>query len=124
MVKLRGHHLICLHFFKGEGYSKRFIVNLRGVVKNLETGVKAKVIKGADAVCEYCPYLKGNICTYEPGAEENIQSLDEMALKLLNVKKGDALLWEKIKSKLPKILPKWREFACLDCDWEKICFEK
>lgn len=124
MVKLRGHHLICLHFFKGEGYNKRFIDNLKGIVRNLEKGVKGKIIEGADAVCEYCPHLKRNLCTYELGAEQEIQSLDSLALKLLKIKKGDAVLWKKIKNKLSKILPKWQELACPDCDWEKVCFTK
>ncbi len=124
MIRLRGHHLICLHFFRGEGYSKRFVVNLGGIIKSLEKGVKTKVIEGADAVCDYCPHLKRKICVYEPGAEEEIKSLDKMALKLLNAKKGDALLWGGIKRKLPKILPKWREFACLGCNWKEVCFMK
>lgn len=129
MIKLRGHHLICLHFFQGEGYSKRFIVNLKGIIKNLERGnqlkgVKAKVVEGTDVVCEYCPHLKRNLCAYEPGAEQKIQSLDSLALKLLEIKKGDAVFWEKIKTRLPKILPKWQEFACLDCDWKKVCLPK
>ena len=28
MLRLRAHHLICLQFFKGEGYSLEFIENL------------------------------------------------------------------------------------------------
>lgn len=122
MIKLRGHHFICLHFFKGEGYSKRFVDNLKGILNNLEKGVKAKVIEGADAVCAYCPHLKINICIYKPDYEKEIELLDKMALKLLNLKKGDALLWKKIKTKIPKILSKWQEFACLSCDWKEVCF--
>jgi hypothetical protein len=124
MIKLRGHHLICLHFFEGEGYSKKFISNLKGIIKNLENDTKTKIVDGADAVCAYCPHLKTNICIYKPGYEKEIEALDKMALKLLNLKKGDALLWRKIKSKISKILPKWQEFACFSCDWRKVCFTK
>ncbi|HDL01563.1 MAG TPA: DUF1284 domain-containing protein, partial [candidate division Zixibacteria bacterium] len=31
MVRLRAHHLICLHFYRGEGYSEGFIENLETV---------------------------------------------------------------------------------------------
>lgn len=32
MSSLRGHHLICLHFFKGEGYDAAFVENLARVI--------------------------------------------------------------------------------------------
>ncbi len=134
MIKLRGHHLICLHFFKGEGYSKRFINNLKGIVKSLENDTKARIVDGADDVCSYCPHLQTNFrfadsrtkraCIYRPGYEKEIAALDKMALKLLNLKKGDALLWKKIKVEIPGILPKWREFTCLSCDWAKVCYKE
>ncbi len=126
MIKLRGHHLVCLQFFEGKGYSKRFIDNLKGIIKNLEDDIKTEVVSGADNVCSYCPYQNRvkRVCIYQPGYEKEIAALDKMALKLLNLKKGDALLWKKIKMKIPKILPKWREFACLSCDWAKVCFKE
>ena len=32
MAKLRGHHLICLHFYEGEGYDEPFIKSLEKVI--------------------------------------------------------------------------------------------
>lgn len=57
MVKLRGHHLICLHFFKGEGYSKAFVENLREVVKRAENRT-LEIVTGGDDVCAACPELQ------------------------------------------------------------------
>jgi len=53
-AKLRGHHLICLNFFKGEGYSEDFISNIHSVIgeDNIE------IVQGPDDVCAWCPYLK------------------------------------------------------------------
>jgi len=46
-AKLRGHHLICLNFFRGEGYSEDFIKNIYSVMKK----EKVEIVKGADDVC-------------------------------------------------------------------------
>jgi len=52
-VRLRGHHLICLQFFRGEGYSPEFVENLAHVITNAtESG--ALVVAGADRVCAAC----------------------------------------------------------------------
>ena len=58
-MKLRGHHLVCLHFFTGEGYTKEFIDNLNRILKKAEAGEEIEVINSADDVCIKCPYFKG-----------------------------------------------------------------
>ncbi len=37
MLYLRGHHLICLHFFPGYGYDASFVESLRNVLKRAES---------------------------------------------------------------------------------------
>lgn len=73
MSLLRGHHLICLHFFHGEGYSEAFVRNLKEVLKRAEEEVK--VTDGADDVCRACPYLKNNRCEYDEGEDEEVCKL-------------------------------------------------
>jgi hypothetical protein len=119
-VKLRGHHLICLNFFQGEGYSKEFVINLKSVLKKAKENM-ALVVEGADDVCFFCPHLKKGRCSYKPQAEKEIKRLDELALKLLKIRKGDLVNFNKISSFLPQILSFWKEKACLDCDWKKVC---
>lgn len=120
MPVLRGHHLICLHFFHGEGYDEAFVRNLKEVLKKIEQeGVK--ITDGADDVCKGCPYLKNSRCEYDEDADEEVKEMDEAALRLLNVRRDAILEWNDIKSKLPEIFSLWYANYCYDCDWLKTC---
>ncbi len=119
MVKLRGHHLICLHFFRGEGYNEEFVSNLKRVLEEAEKEIV--VISGADDVCVVCPYLVDGICRYSEDSDEHIAELDRLALKLLNLQHGSRLKWDDLKEKIGKILPEWKKYACSECDWRKVC---
>jgi hypothetical protein len=120
-IKLRGHHLICLHFFNGEGYNPEFIVNLNELLKRAEAGVEIDVYSGADDVCRKCPYLKGKICLYDTNAESGIREMDETALKLLNVNERASIAWEGIKKKIPGVLITWSIKYCSKCNWRGVC---
>ncbi|WP_457591698.1 DUF1284 domain-containing protein [Geoglobus sp.] len=117
MSKLRGHHLICLNFFSGEGYSQDFVENLRMIISQEDI----EVIFGADDVCGRCPYLNDGVCSYSENAEEEITELDQMAYNLLGVYPGQTTTWREIRKKLPGIMKKWKEFACQECDWKAVC---
>ncbi|MCS4540887.1 MAG: DUF1284 domain-containing protein [Euryarchaeota archaeon] len=118
-VKLRGHHLVCLQFFKGEGYSKEFIDNLHGVMKRLKTEVALEVVEGRDDVCLKCPHLKGEICSY---AEKEIRAMDNKAHELLKFYPGELVEWDEVSKKVEKIRELWRKEFCDGCDWENTCW--
>lgn len=120
MPNLRGHHLICLHFFQGKGYDENFIKNLKELLDKIkQEGVR--IIKGADEVCKSCPHLKENRCEYKQESDKKIREQDEIALELLDFKEGDLLKWEDIKQKLPETFSQWYKKFCSDCDWLKVC---
>jgi uncharacterized protein len=123
-IKLRGHHLICLHFFKGEGYNPEFIKNLRKIIKRAEDGEDIEVYPGPDDVCAMCPYLKGKICFYNYEAESGIKEMDSKALQLLGVKHLDKIIWSKLKNKVPEVFSEWSKIYCGTCDWRKVCEAK
>ncbi len=116
-MRLRAHHLICLQFFKGEGYTEEYVENLKSILERVKEE-EIEVIMGADEVCNPCPHLKDGIC--EKG-EEQIAELDLLAMNLLKVKPGDRLSWEYAESKLPKIIGIWKRYACFDCEYAEIC---
>ncbi|OHE58552.1 MAG: hypothetical protein A2Z47_03695 [Thermodesulfovibrio sp. RBG_19FT_COMBO_42_12] len=120
-MKLRGHHLICLHFFKGEGYNPEFVKNLREILKRVEAGEELEVCSGADNVCKKCPYLKGKLCLYDKDAEAEIRAMDKRAMGLLRLKTRDRVKWQEIRKRIPEIFHAWLREYCENCDWRKVC---
>jgi hypothetical protein len=118
--KLRGHHLICLHFFSGEGYSEEFIENLGETLRQAErSGIE--VADGADDVCRRCPYLNDEKCSYGENSHEEIKGMDGFALKLLNESPGNKTGWADLREKVTDIFPLWHERHCLRCGWRRAC---
>lgn len=118
-AKLRGHHLICLNFFRGEGYSEEFIKNIHSIIEK----EKVEIVEGPDEVCASCPYLKNNKCASGEYSDEKIMFQDEESLKLLGFKPGEAVSWEAISAKIPEIIEEWKAEFCLDCGYRSVCFD-
>jgi len=115
-IELRGHHLLCLHFFAGEGYSVEYADNLRGVLAAAEAD-GAVVVTGADSVCAPCPGLTGTMCE----SEDEVRRLDELAVRLLDVAPGETVVWADTRDRLPDVLEAWYAGACDGCSWLAVC---
>ncbi len=120
-MKLRGHHLICLHFFKGEGYSSDFVANLQGLIDRAEEGEEIEVIDSADDVCRRCPHLRQTICCYQQDYEAQIREMDSAAFELLRIGINAKTEWGTIRAMLPRILEDWSQRYCFDCNWKLTC---
>jgi hypothetical protein len=120
-IKLRGHHLVCLHFFRGEGYNTEYVENLRRILERVEAGAEIEVSAEADDVCGVCPSLKGGKCSYAADAEIGIREMDMTALSLLGLTDRDYVRWADMREKLPEIFPQWTSRYCKACGWRKAC---
>ncbi len=119
-TKLRGHHLICLNFFRGEGYSEDFIKNIYEVIRKEEV----EIVAGTDDVCAKCPYMKGGKCASNEYTDEMILAQDREALRLLGFAPGMRVDWKIISSKLPVFLDEWKALFCTGCGYKKVCFNE
>ncbi len=119
-AKLRGHHLICLNFFSGEGYSEAYIKNIYELKKN----EKVEIVEGPDQVCAKCPYLENERCASDEYTDEMILVQDREALRLLGFLPGEIVDWKMINSRLPDILYDWKVQFCAACGYKKVCFHK
>ncbi len=121
IIRLRGHHLVCLHFFKGEGYNPEYIENLKQIVEKVESGAGIEIASGADDVCNKCPSLIERKCSYSADAEADIKHMDTTALRLFGFKDRDEVLWFDTKRKLPDVFPEWSRAFCRCCGWRQVC---
>lgn len=120
MPILRGHHLICLHFFHGEGYDETFINNLKKIVGLAEQDI-ITISSGADDVCKECVYLKKGKCELSDNADKAIRKMDIKALTLLDHSDGDKVKWIEMKDNVSRIFPDWYFQYCKECEWKKAC---
>ncbi|MBI4826049.1 MAG: DUF1284 domain-containing protein [Nitrospirae bacterium] len=120
MPLLRGHHLICLHFFDGEGYDEAFINNLRKILERAKDE-EITISSGADDICVLCPYLKESRCLYTESSDEDVRNMDTEALALLCLSKEDKVKWDEIRNKVKRIFPNWYSSRCKECDWKDAC---
>ena len=118
--KLRGHHLICLNFFRGEGYSEEFIKNIYEVL----TKEKVEIVSGPDEVCAKCPFLKDKKCASHEYSDEMILLQDKEALRLLGFTPGEIVDWKMITAILPGILGEWKAQFCAGCGYRHVCFNE
>jgi uncharacterized protein len=119
--RIRGHHLICLQYFHGEGYSPEFARNLFSIIDRLARGEKGTVVVGVDDVCAACPALAKGQCAQEPESEEAIRTLDALALELLELEPGQEFEWGVATLSVQRFIERWRVLACAGCEWEEEC---
>jgi uncharacterized protein len=121
LIRLRGHHLICLHFFSGEGFQTEFIENLREIIKNAEAGEEVCACSGPDDICNRCPYLKAELCLYKKEADEEIRKMDQAAQELLHINTREEINWLDLTEKITGIFSAWSGQYCIGCDWKRVC---
>lgn len=117
---MRGHHLVCLHFFGGEGYSEGFVENLLRTLVNIKQRGVA-VVEGADDICAACPYLDEKVCAFNREAEAEVAGMDRLALELLEVSPGESTGWKAVRTGLPAVFGRWYQENCRACRWLGAC---
>ena len=121
-ARLRGHHLVCLQFYRGEGYSPEFISNVDRVL-SMATETPALIVSGGDDICSACPGLAADGTCTDPG-EDEVLSIDALALTVLDAAIGESLSLADALGRLESDaagVGRWRAEACSDCTWEVVC---
>lgn len=116
LIRLRGHTLLCLQGFRGEGYSPAFVENMATIFRTFtdhpETWVE--VLASPDVVCGACPHQQPSGCTLNGvRSEGEMQDQDRIVLKKLGLEVGSRVHWR-------DILERIRQSVCGD-DLPSIC---
>ncbi len=102
-ISIRGHTLLCLQGFRGEGYDATFIDRLTEIHKTLsdDPARLVQVVQAPDALCSYCPNLTLDRCELN-GADSEVEmkAQDADVMRRLEIGTGEILSWQEIFNRI------------------------
>lgn len=117
---LRGHHLLCVHGFKGMGYSSDFVEKMSEIVEEIRDQTidfPIQVVVGLDETCSFCPNKKEDYCN-SPKSNSFVINLDEKVVRHLGLKAGEEYKKSELVSLVAqKVKPEDLDHLCEDCSW-------
>jgi uncharacterized protein len=127
-VRLRGHHLLCLLTYRGEGYSPAFVANLDRLAARLADGEAAELVDEPDDIC--APLLRadgggaGGHCTLDRVRMRDRRALVAAALLGRELDAGDHLTLDaaavgQLRAAFAAGGP--IRSACAGCEWNAFC---
>ena len=117
LIELSAHHALCVHGFRGMGYSDGFVASLAGIVARLrdEPGVRVRVRVGSDAVCRACPSLAVGGCMRYG---QSVVRQDARVADVLGVGSGDEMPWADLRARVvERVSPDDLGDLCGGCPW-------
>lgn len=119
-MKIRAHHLLCMKYFKGKGYSQEFVDNFRKTIEKLKKNPSIKVTNSSDIICGSCPRNDKGKCIKRKDSDIKVRKKDNDIMHILGLKPSQEVLAENIKKLVNMKLPALRK-TCKDCEWRKYC---
>lgn len=118
---MRGHHLLCVHGFKGMGYDAKFIQKMENIVmdiRDLSKDFNIKIVAGFDDACMACPNKGEKECKAGEGANDHVLSMDEKAILHLGLEKGKTYKKSELLAlTAQKVSPSDLDYICARCLW-------
>jgi hypothetical protein len=119
MLLLRPHHINCIFFYKGIGYSKDFTEGMDDILNLVkeEPNTKIKLIVNCDDLCTNCPNKQSdNVCI----TKEKVDTLDYNTLQIYNLKENQEYTFNEIINTIYKDFDKNKlQDICSTCNWYK-----
>ena len=120
---IRPHHMLCLQFFEGKGYSDEFSKNMMKIKDSLDSeDPVVKIVKGVDDICFLCPNRKDKLCK----DEELVNSYDQRVMENVEGHIGDKISWSELSGAVHSSIIENGKMTgiCSDCQWAEICLSK
>lgn len=118
---LRGHHLLCVHGFRGMGYSPEFVVKMRDVVDDIRDDTKKfkiQTVIDLDETCDFCPHKGDGFCNADPDSDVHVRGMDTKVLNHLGLEHRG--VYEKdqlVQLVAEKVNPEDLDHICEGCSW-------
>lgn len=118
---VRGHHLLCVHGFRGMGYSPDFIKNMDQLVTNIRDEKKdfmIKVVAAFDDACVACPHKGMTECEANEGSNQHVLSMDGKVIAHLGLEPERAYRKSDLVALTAgKVQPADLDYLCAGCSW-------
>lgn len=119
MLLLRPHHINCIFFYKGLGYSENFVKGMNSISKLIieKSNTKIKLIVKCDDLCDNCPNMNlDNVCI----TKKNVAMLDYNTLQIYNLKENQEYTFNEIINNIYKNFDSNKfHKICSSCNWYK-----
>jgi hypothetical protein len=115
VVRLRGHHLLCLLGYRGMGYSEEYTTNMTRVHAQLREHPETPVtfVSGPDDLCVHFPPDQPYHCQ-----DTNVQQRDDGVLARLGLQTGETRPWREVERLLARrFVPADIPRLCCTCPW-------
>lgn len=121
-IPIRGHTLLCLQGFVGEGYDPMFTAHMAAIHQRLtfQPHLLVKVIVQPDTFCHCCPHLSGNqgCSLHGIGTEARMVEQDYEVMRRIDIQNNEVLPWSAILQKIRnKMIPSMLDEICGSCPW-------
>lgn len=117
MLKLRPHHINCLFFYRGMGYSEAFVERMNTIEKELlqDDSKQIELVVGCDVLCECCPHQQENESCK---SDDKVIKLDTNTLTTYGLEAHTPYSFQFIKEKIYKDFDADKfERICSACEW-------
>lgn len=118
MLTVRGHHLLCMLAFSGEGYSESFTHRFREMAAAYALGdTPVTVVETPDDACAACPHSGPGGCnSAADGPEVAVRCLDRTVIVLLGLTPG---VWSsrQLHRRIAGLTQSQLHSLCADCSW-------
>ena len=102
IIKLRGHHLLCIQGFQNKGYNDYFIENMASLISFLNNtkNVQVKILNSSDDICSFCPNLSKEGLCKDLSSNMSITKRDNLTLDFLGLQAGEIYPYLEILAKI------------------------
>ncbi|OAP40815.1 2Fe-2S ferredoxin [Sinorhizobium glycinis] len=124
MVRLRGHHLLCLLTFVGEGYTPAFTRNYLRIAGRISSGEAIEIVEGPDDICAPMLDVPEAHCRNDSTLDRDEKALAAVADLLgLSLTPGSILRLD--SERLERLRAAFAagsvRAACEECEWAQFC---
>lgn len=120
-IRLRYHHVMCIHTYSGHGYDEKFAENIEKIIKIFkeDPNINIRFVDNCDDICKACPNRNGEYCS----GEDSIREKDNRVKKYFDLDRKSIDTYKDLVEEIKATLSELQDISeiCGQCDFKKLC---